>query len=59
MFQSATIVFCDRCEAAAARCQRGWRAYITSGINGESCVTVVCPSCAELTFGEDEAAWSG
>lgn len=57
MLQTAAIIFCDRCEAATARFERGWCAYITSATDAET-VTVVCPTCAERNFGEDEAAWS-
>ena len=58
MLQTGAIIFCDRCEAATARFERGWCAYITAESNAETCVTVVCPACAEQNFGEDEAAWS-
>jgi hypothetical protein len=43
------ILFCDRCEAASARTERGWRAYLVAGG-----VAVICPACAEACFGEDE-----
>ena len=49
------IVFCHQCEAASARTERGWRAYLVSGSDGEPAVAVVCPVCAEATFGEDES----
>jgi hypothetical protein len=43
------ILFCDRCEAASTRSERGWRAYLaTEG------VAVICPTCAEAFYGEDE-----
>jgi hypothetical protein len=58
MLSDAAIVFCDRCEVASARTERGWRAYITAGINGQATITIVCPACAERYFGEDETAWS-
>jgi hypothetical protein len=58
MLQTAAILFCDRCEAATARFERGWFAYITTERGTETAVTVVCPACAERAFGEDEAAWS-
>jgi hypothetical protein len=45
-----SILFCDRCEAASARSERGWRAYL--GANG---VAVICPACAEAFYGEDES----
>ena len=50
MLKLDSIVFCDRCEAASARSERGWRAYI--GANG---VAVICPACAEAFYGEDES----
>ena len=55
MLHVAAIVFCDRCEAATARTERGWRAYITPAKDGKRSVTVVCPVCAEQGFGEDAA----
>jgi hypothetical protein len=58
VLQTAAIIFCDRCEAATARFERGWCAYITAANDAETGVTVVCPTCAERNFGEDEAAWS-
>jgi hypothetical protein len=44
-----TILFCDRCEAASARSERGWRAYLETNR-----VNVICPTCAEAFYGEDE-----
>jgi len=59
MLRTAAILFCDRCETATARFERGWYAYINVDEDGrETSVTVVCPACAERSFGEDEAAWS-
>ena len=58
MLGIAAILCCDRCEAATARSERGWRAYVVVGANGEAAITTLCPSCAERHFGEDEAAWS-
>jgi len=43
------ILFCDRCEAASARTERGWRAYLV----GDG-IAVICPACAEAVYGEDE-----
>ena len=54
MLQTASIIFCDRCEAVTARFERNWRAYAPE--NDDFRVTVVCPECAERKFGEDEAA---
>jgi hypothetical protein len=48
------MVFCNQCETASARTERGWRAYLATGANGEPTVAVVCPICAEACFGEDE-----
>jgi hypothetical protein len=45
-----TILFCDRCEAASARSERGWRAYLA-----DKGVDVICPTCAEAFYGEDES----
>lgn len=58
MLGLAAILFCDRCEAATARSERGWRAYLVVGTNSEETITTLCPSCAERHVGEDEAAWS-
>jgi hypothetical protein len=58
MLGVASILFCDRCEAATARSERGRRAYVVTGANGEAPVRTLFPSCAERHFGEDEAAWS-
>ena len=52
MLRTTALVFCDRCDAATARFERGWRAYI--GADEETSVTVVCHACAERDFGEDE-----
>jgi hypothetical protein len=54
--RTAAIAFCDSCETATARTERGWRAYIATGDDGEQSVTIVCPACAERCFGEDEAS---
>jgi hypothetical protein len=54
----ASILFCDWCDAATAHTERGWRAYISKGDTGETSIAIMCPSCAERLFGEDEAAWS-
>jgi len=58
MRKTATIIFCDCCEAATASFERNWRAYVTATRGLERRVTVVCPDCAEQVFGEDEAEWS-
>jgi len=50
-----SIVFCGRCEAASARTERGWRAYLFTGQDGAQSVAIVCPACAESCFGEDES----
>jgi hypothetical protein len=50
-----SILFCDRCEAASARTERGWRAYLVIGSRGARSLAVVCPTCAEASYGEDEA----
>jgi uncharacterized protein YifE (UPF0438 family) len=57
MLGVTAILFCERCEAATARSERGWRAYVV-GANDEARVATLCPSCSERHFGEDEAAWS-
>jgi hypothetical protein len=51
----ACLLFCDRCDAVAARTQRGWRAYLEAVEGGAPSVTVLCPECAERRIGEDEA----
>lgn len=53
----ACVLFCDWCEAAAARTERGWRAYITADDNCEPSVSILCPDCAEQRTGEDETTW--
>lgn len=63
MPRTAAIAFCDSCETATARMERGWRGYIATDDDGDRFVTIVCPACAEQRFGEDEAphdeaAWS-
>jgi hypothetical protein len=58
MLQTASIIFCDCCEAASASFERAWRAYVTPTRGTETYVTVACPDCAERVFGEDEAPWS-
>jgi len=58
MLQTEAIVFCDRCDVSTARFERGWYAYVTAESGEEPSVTVVCPACAERSFGEDEAEWS-
>lgn len=57
VLQTASIIFCDRCDASTARFERDWRAYVTPESDGMR-VTISCPACAELNFGEDEAPWS-
>jgi len=54
VLRTAAIVFCDRCERATARFERGWRAYVVGDADRMRCVKVVCPECAERLFGEDE-----
>lgn len=58
MLRLSCILFCDRCDAVAARTQRGWRAYLEDEGGGEPSVVVLCPECAERRIGEDESAWS-
>ena len=58
MLHLACILFCDRCEAATARTERGWRAYLETGGGADPFVIVLCPECAERRIGEDEAASS-
>jgi hypothetical protein len=52
------VLFCDRCEAATAHPERGWRAYIAPEHDGEPSVSVLCPTCAEQRLGEYETTWS-
>ena len=58
MLKVDAIVFCDRCETACARTERGWRAYVATGSDGAQSVAVLCPVCAEACFGEDEPVLS-
>ncbi len=58
MPQTAAIIVCNRCEAAMVRFERGWCASITAERDAETCVTFVCPACAERSFGEGGAARS-
>jgi hypothetical protein len=58
MLQIGAIVLCNRCDAATARFERGWFAYITAESDAETCVTVLCPACAGRNIGEGEAARS-
>jgi hypothetical protein len=38
-----------------ARFERGWRGYVRRGSDRSAVrVEIVCPSCAERLFGEDE-----
>jgi len=64
VLRTSAILGCDRCEAAVARCERGWRAYVRGDADeNEPGIEVVCPACAERLFGEDEietrrSAWT-
>ena len=58
MMQATAILFCDGCETATTRSERGWRAYLREGDGGAEALEVLCPLCAESVVGEDEAAWS-
>jgi hypothetical protein len=57
VLSEAGFLYCDCCDAASARTERGWRAYLTAG-DDEQIVSVVCPACAEVRVGENETAWS-
>jgi hypothetical protein len=63
--QLTTILFCDSCETATTRSERGWRAYLLTGADGARTVEVLCPACAEAVVGEDEfvgedeSGWAG
>ncbi len=54
MLRTASILFCDRCDNATARFERGWFAFRISDGGAVEDVTIVCPDCAEQMFGEDE-----
>ncbi len=58
MTNATAILFCDSCEAASARSERGWRAYLVPGADGRPSLEVLCPLCAESVVGEDEEEWS-
>jgi hypothetical protein len=45
---------CDRCQATVDHSERGWRAYLLPAEGGRPSVEIVCPTCAERLFGEDE-----
>jgi hypothetical protein len=47
------LIVCNSCPNWTASAERGWRAYIADGE-----LEVLCPCCAEVVVGEDEAAWS-
>jgi hypothetical protein len=52
------MLFCDGCEAGTTQSERGWRAYVVVDADGQRVLEVLCPNCAEVVVGEDEAAWS-
>lgn len=52
------MLFCDGCDAGTTRSERGWRGYLVADADGAVAVEVLCPSCAEVVVGEDEAGWS-
>jgi hypothetical protein len=58
MLRTASILFCDWCEASTARFERAWLAYVERESDTERHLMIVCPGCAERNFGEDEAAGS-
>jgi len=53
MGEGVGIILCSSCPTATAGAERGWRAYV---LDGE--LEILCPHCAEVVVGEDEAAWS-
>lgn len=55
VLRSITAIFCDRCDAATTRFERNWRAYLVEEGAARPVVVVLCPVCAELLEGEDEA----
>jgi hypothetical protein len=58
VLREVSILSCDWCDRATAQTERGWRAYASKGDGGETSIAIMCPSCSERLFGEDEAAWS-
>lgn len=53
------MLFCDGCDAATTRSERGWRAYVKAADGDDSpALEVLCPCCAEAAVGEDEAGWA-
>jgi hypothetical protein len=55
MIQATRLLYCDNCNAATDRCERGWRAYLKTNRLLQSELAVACPECAERVFGDDEA----
>jgi hypothetical protein len=53
MDHGVAIIVCEACGAVSASTERGWRAYLDEGTIG-----ILCPCCAEVFVGEDEAALS-
>lgn len=55
MLQTTQLLFCDHCNSATDRCERGWRAYPALSERRSNALAILCPDCAEQLFGEDEA----
>ena len=58
MRTTTPMLFCDGCDAATTRSERGWRAYVRADGDDSPALEVLCPCCAEAAVGEDEAAWA-
>jgi hypothetical protein len=56
MRSTTPMLFCDGCDAATTRSERGWRAYVRIDDDESAAVEVLCPCCAEAAVGEDEAS---
>lgn len=53
MDEGVALIICNACRSWTASTERGWRAYIA-----DDGLEILCPCCAEVVVGEDEAAWS-
>jgi hypothetical protein len=53
MNYGVAVIVCNACFNLTASTERGWRAYVSDGE-----LEILCPCCAEVVVGEDEAAWS-
>jgi hypothetical protein len=52
--QPTTTLACGACACTADDAERGWRGYHDVDIEGNDVVFILCPSCSERLYGEDE-----